>query len=156
MLSRFSKSELVLIIATFVSSAVITVGLAWAIATFGSAKQLLLLIASPVLLLGFASGFALAERNSLGAWGSLVFFGLQIVTVQRQGNAFWPGYNAGLVIEVYRGSGFEILLGVSSLVFTLLAARVIRRAAKDRVRLPAQEATVLLPPNTTLERTRER
>jgi len=150
-----SKQEIALIIATGGSGLVLAALFTWVIAKFGQPQHFLVLFFAPFLLLALASTFALWKRWSIGAWGSLAFFALQIVVVERDGAAFWPGYSFGLVIEVYRSAIWEVDIGITSLVFALLAAGTIRQFWEARVLSQMSPVEPLLPPNNSFERTRE-
>jgi hypothetical protein len=155
MSSGRSKREIALIIATGGSGLVLTGLLAWAIVKVGQPQHVLLLFFAPFLPLAFASAFALFKRKSIGAWGSLAFFALQVVVVERDGAAFWPQYSFGLVIEVFRSAIWEVNVGVSSLILALLAVGTIRQYWEARILSQMGVVEPLLPPNTSFERTRE-
>ena len=80
---------------------------------------------------------------------------LQVVVVERDGAAFWPGYSLGLVVEVFRSATWEVSIGVSSLVLALLAVGTVRQYWEAGVVKQIAHVEPLLPPNTSLERTRE-
>jgi len=156
MLPGRSKREIALIVATGGSGLVLTGLFTWAIVKFGQPQHILLLFFAPFLLLAFASAFALWRRRSIGAWGSLAFFALQVVVIERDGAAFWPGYSFGLVVEVHRSTTWEVSIGVSSLVLALLAVGTLRQYWEARVLSQFAHVEPLLPSNTSLERKRGR
>ena len=133
MSSARSKREVALTIATAGSGLVLTAMFVWAIAKHGQPQHFLLLFFAWFLMLAFTSTYLLWKRKSIGAWGSLVFFALQIISIERDGAAYWPGYSFGLMIEVFRSDSWEVNLGVSSIVFALLAVGTIRLYWEERV-----------------------
>jgi hypothetical protein len=154
MSSARSKREVALIIATTGSGLVLTGLLVLVVARYGQPQHILLLFFAWFLALSFASGYLLWKRKPIGAWGSLAFFALQIVVIERDGSAFWPSYSFGLMIEVFRSDRWEVDVGVSSIVFALLAVGTIRQYWEERVIGKMRQPS--LPPNTSLERTGER
>jgi hypothetical protein len=156
MSSQRSRLELALLIATGSSGVALTGLLVWVVLKYGQPQQLLLLVLTPFLALAFLSTWALWWRKRTGAWGCFVFFALQTVTIERDGSAWWPGYNFGVLIEVHRSANFEVHFGISSLVFALLAVGVIRQYWEERVIAGAPRVEPLLAPNTWLERKRGR
>jgi hypothetical protein len=118
--------------------------MAWVALSSGNPWNLLLLLSTPFLILAYCSAAALFRRNRFGAWGSLAFFALQTISIERDNAPLWPGYNLGVMIEVFRDSGLVVDIGVSSIVFALLSIGVIRQLAEadgeDAPTYPAAQA----------------
>jgi hypothetical protein len=153
---RRSKKELTLLggVGIYILA---TLGmLIWAAIKFESALALMVAFYSPLLWVGVVSLVLLLRRSEAGGWSSLAFFGLQGVKVEHGGALVWPpGTSVGIHIELVQNSTYVLELGISSIVFALVSAAVILQLSEEKVLREMTEVVPLLPPNKSLERTRE-
>jgi hypothetical protein len=153
----YSKKELALLggVGIYIFA---TLGmLIWMAVKLGSALVLLGVFYSPLLWVGVLSlVLLLLRRSEAAAWSSLAFFGLQGVKVEHGGSLVWPpGTSVGIHFELVQNATHVLELGISSIVLAIVSAAVILQHIEEKV-LPAKtEVAPLLPPNKSLERTRE-
>jgi hypothetical protein len=131
--------------------------LIWMAVKLGSALVLLGVFYSPLLWVGVLSlALLLMRRSEAAGWSSLAFFGLQSVKFEHEGSLVWPpGTSVGINIELVQNATYVLELGISSIVLAIVSVAVILQHSEEKV-LPAKtEVGPLLPPNKSLERTRE-
>ena len=155
MLSERSRKEWVLLAGVAGSAVVLVAMVIWA-AWLARGMWPLLFLGAPSIVIAVVSVLGLVKRSRFGAWGALLFFALQTVVVQRDGAQVWPGFHVGLDFVVHQDSGFVVSVSLSSIAFAVLALLVIRQFWEARIVASISDVAPLLPPNTSLERTRER
>src|SRR3982751_2329275 len=105
-----SRKEWVLL-AGIVGSAAFLTALVLGASLITEQLWVLLFLGAPFMVVAYFSVFALARRSRFGAWGALVFFALQIVTVERNGAHVWPGYSVGLDVVVHKDPALLVSIG---------------------------------------------
>jgi hypothetical protein len=156
MSSLRSKKEIVLIAAIGVSI-LATLGMAfWGATASGNSAFWLVVFYSPLFWVAVLGITLLIRRRAAGAWAALAFFGLQVVKVEREGALVWPPVSAvGINFELVRDSSYGIDVGISAIVFAFISAAVISQYREERILAGMPKVAPLLPPNTSLERTRD-
>jgi hypothetical protein len=131
--------------------------LLWAAIALESALVMLGFVYSPLLWVAIPSFMLLLRRRELGAWGSLVFFGLQTIRFEKGGALVWPpGTSVGINFELVGNATHTLDLGISSIVLAIVSAAVIVQFSEEKRVAASPEVVSLLPPDTSLERTRDR
>ena len=157
MSAKRSKKELTVLggIGVYI---VATLGtLLWGAIAIRSALFFLGAVYSPLLWVGVISFVLLLRRSEVGAWGSLTFFGLQGVKVEEGGALVWPPVTSvGINIELVQNATYTLDLGISSIVLAIISAAVIFQLSEEKSPAATTEEAPPLPPNTSLERTRDR
>ena len=156
MSSQRSKKELTLLggIVVYIFA---TLGmLIWGAITIGNAMVLLGAFYSPLLWVGAISFVLLLRRSELGAWGSLAFFGLQGIKLEKAGALVWPPVTSvGINFELVENATYALELGISSIILAIVSAAVIVQLSEEKVLAAMPEVAPLMPPNNSLERTRD-
>ena len=117
---------------------------------------LLGVIYSPLLWVALLGLVFLARRSELGAWLSLAYFGLNGLKFEQAGVLVWPpGTNVGISLVLVENATYTLELGISSIVLAIVSAAVIFQLSEEKVLAAMPEVGPPLPPNTSLERTRE-
>jgi hypothetical protein len=131
--------------------------LVWGALAIDSAFVLLGVIYSPLLWVAVLGLILLVRRNEAGAWLSLAYFGLQGLKFEEAGALVWPpGTSVGISLVLVQNAAYTLELGISSIVLAIVSAAVIFQHSEERVLAAMPEVAPLLPPNTSMERTRER
>ncbi len=130
--------------------------LIWGAIAIESALVLLGVFYSPLLWVAAINFVLLLRRSEVGAWGSLVFFGLQGVKLEEEGALVWPpGTSVGINFELVQNATYALELGISSIVLAIISAAVIVQLSEEKEVAAMPKVEPLLPPNKSLERTPE-
>ena len=130
--------------------------LIWMAVEIGSAWALLGVFYSPLLWVGVLSLVLLLRHREAAGWSSLAFFGLQGVKFEHEGSLVWPpGTSVGINLELVQNAAYVFELGISSIVLAIVSSAVILQHSEEKAPPAKTEAARLLPPNKSLERTRE-
>ena len=89
-------------------------------------------------------------------FGSLAFFGLQSIKFEKEGALVWPPVtNVGINFELVENATYALELGISSIILAIVSAAVIVQLSEEKALAVMPEVAPLVPPNNSLERTRD-